>query len=127
MSDNKTSKYFKYAIGEIVLVVIGILIALSINNWNENRKLKFQEVVILEELNKNLLSNIEIIEDFITYQECLRKELVYLIDHFDKKQVYTDTFGYYLRNVRKAGYLSLVSSSFESLKSTGFNLIRNDY
>jgi len=36
--ENKTSKYFKYAIGEIVLVVIGILIALQINNWNENRK-----------------------------------------------------------------------------------------
>mgnify|MGYP000456679657 CR=1 FL=1 len=34
----KTTKYFKYAIGEIVLVVIGILIALQINNWNENRK-----------------------------------------------------------------------------------------
>jgi hypothetical protein len=38
MQQNKTSKYFKYAIGEIVLVVIGILIALSINNWNENKK-----------------------------------------------------------------------------------------
>jgi hypothetical protein len=38
MEQNKTGKYFKYAIGEIVLVVIGILIALSINNWNENRK-----------------------------------------------------------------------------------------
>ncbi len=36
--ENKTEKYFKYAIGEIVLVVIGILIALQINNWNENRK-----------------------------------------------------------------------------------------
>ena len=35
---NKTGKYLKYAIGEIVLVVIGILIALQINNWNENRK-----------------------------------------------------------------------------------------
>ena len=34
MSENKTGKYLKYAIGEIVLVVIGILIALSINNWN---------------------------------------------------------------------------------------------
>ena len=33
--ENKTAKYFKYAIGEIVLVVIGILIALQINNWNE--------------------------------------------------------------------------------------------
>jgi len=35
---NKTGKYFKYAIGEIVLVVIGIIIALQINNWNERRK-----------------------------------------------------------------------------------------
>ena len=38
MSENKTGRYFKYAIGEIILVVIGILIALQINNWNENRK-----------------------------------------------------------------------------------------
>jgi hypothetical protein len=37
--ENKTAKYFKYAVGEIVLVVIGILIALQINNWNETRKL----------------------------------------------------------------------------------------
>ena len=36
--EKKTSKYFKYAIGEIVLVVIGILIALQINNWNEQEK-----------------------------------------------------------------------------------------
>ena len=35
--ENKTGKYFKYAIGEIVLVVIGILIALQINNWNQGR------------------------------------------------------------------------------------------
>jgi len=38
MEQNKTTKYFKYAIGEIILVVIGILIALQINNWNENQK-----------------------------------------------------------------------------------------
>lgn len=38
LNEGKNSKYFKYAIGEIVLVVIGILIALQINNWNENRK-----------------------------------------------------------------------------------------
>mgnify|MGYP003642309183 CR=1 FL=1 len=39
LMENKTGKYFKYAIGEILLVVIGILIALQINTWNENRKL----------------------------------------------------------------------------------------
>ena len=43
LSENKTSKYFKYAFGEIILVVIGILIALQINNWNENRKNKITE------------------------------------------------------------------------------------
>ena len=37
--ENKKGKYFKYVIGEIVLVVIGILIALSISNWNEKRKI----------------------------------------------------------------------------------------
>lgn len=40
MKQNKNSKYLKYAIGEIILVVIGILIALQINNWNESRKEK---------------------------------------------------------------------------------------
>jgi len=55
----KTGKYLKYAIGEIVLVVIGILIALSINNWNEGRKDKLKEQTILvqleEEYNANLM------------------------------------------------------------------------
>ena len=55
--ENKTSKYFKYAIGEIVLVVIGILIALQINNWNENQKLLKQEQQILFELREELKTN----------------------------------------------------------------------
>ncbi|MFY0630273.1 MAG: hypothetical protein JXR05_07815 [Flavobacteriaceae bacterium] len=42
IEQNNMGKYFKYAIGEILLVVIGILIALSINNWNENRKVEAQ-------------------------------------------------------------------------------------
>lgn len=43
LSENKFSKYLLYAIGEIILVVIGILIALQINNWNENQKNKMAE------------------------------------------------------------------------------------
>ena len=48
LSEGKTGKYFKYAIGEIVLVVIGILIALQINNWNESRKMKIEEKKMLQ-------------------------------------------------------------------------------
>ncbi|MCK0180612.1 DUF6090 family protein [Flavobacteriaceae bacterium S0862] len=54
MEKNKAGKYLKYAIGEIVLVVIGILIALSINNWNENRKRQNEEVFLLIDIKKNL-------------------------------------------------------------------------
>ena len=56
LSQNKISKYLLYAIGEIVLVVIGILIALSINNWNEDRKLKQFEYKILKDIVKPLKS-----------------------------------------------------------------------
>jgi tetratricopeptide (TPR) repeat protein len=50
LSEGKTGKYFKYAIGEIVLVVIGILIALQINTWNESRKQKQIEKQVLKSL-----------------------------------------------------------------------------
>mgnify|MGYP001818876270 CR=1 FL=1 len=52
---NKTGKYFKYAIGEIVLVVIGILIALQINNWNEHRKNKS----LLGQYTNNLIEDLK--------------------------------------------------------------------
>ena len=57
LSEGKTGKYFKYAIGEIILVVIGILIALQINNWNENRKLKINENYVIENLIEDLQSD----------------------------------------------------------------------
>jgi hypothetical protein len=56
LAEGKTRRYFKYAIGEIILVVIGILIALSINNGNEDRKSRKQELKYL----KNLRTDIEL-------------------------------------------------------------------
>jgi len=57
--DNKPIKYFRYAIGEIVLVVIGILIALQINNWNEGKKANERTNHLLERTQKELLYNIK--------------------------------------------------------------------
>lgn len=58
METGKTSKYLKYAIGETLLVVIGILIAIQVNNWNEDRKERFKELKILQQLNEDYTSNL---------------------------------------------------------------------
>ena len=65
LSEGKTGKYFKYAIGEIVLVVIGILIALQINNWNEGRKDLAQEQLILMQLQREYISNLNQLDEKI--------------------------------------------------------------
>ena len=54
MNQNKTTKYFKYAIGEIILVMVGILLALQVNNWNENRKISIYEKELLTYALENL-------------------------------------------------------------------------
>jgi hypothetical protein len=79
LMENKTGKYFKYAIGEIILVVFGILIALQINNWNENRKNRIAEADyycrILEdlELNEKLIDETS---ELISNKIRLCKELI---------------------------------------------------
>ena len=59
MNENKTGRYFKYAIGEIILVVIGILIALAISNWNSDRIQKDRNRALLVKLSEEIDQNIE--------------------------------------------------------------------
>ena len=67
LMENKTGKYFKYAIGEIILVVIGILIALQINNWNEKRKINNEIESVFSLLEQELETNIKQGNNFLNY------------------------------------------------------------
>jgi hypothetical protein len=69
MEKNKTGKYLKYAIGEIILVVIGILIALQINNWNEERKNKLKEDVYLEGIKIDLENDLRYINFLLPFNK----------------------------------------------------------
>ena len=84
LNEGKTTRYFKYAIGEIILVVIGILIALQINNWNEERKEKIVE--------KNFFENVRI--DLEKDEEKLK----YYHKFYTKRIEYLDTLLTYVRN-----------------------------
>ena len=82
MSENKTGKYLKYAIGEILLVVVGILIALSINNWNEERKKQELEIEILSEILNNLITDLVDHQKNISFIESRLNGSVKLLPNF---------------------------------------------
>lgn len=67
LSEGKTGKYLKYAIGEIILVVIGILIALSINKWNESRKENTTAKILAKSLIEDLNQDVEFLADAIGF------------------------------------------------------------
>ena len=79
LTENKFSKYLIYALGEIILVVIGILIALGINNWNENRKDSKQERIVLMSLLDNLHLAKNQSELLISEEEALKKRLIRIL------------------------------------------------
>ena len=86
LSENRLGKYMLYALGEIVLVVIGILIALQINNWNERQKDQAKEQAILEQLMSEYQSNLtQLDEKILMRNEAMVacNDILQQIDHPD--------------------------------------------
>jgi hypothetical protein len=121
INEGKTTNYLKYAIGEIVLVVVGILIALQINNWNEDRKARKQEANFLMEIqndldkdaakldyiNSFLLKGIEILDTLLSYVRNPNKTM-----GLNKFGMYVEPL-YYIENP------SIYDTAFESAKTSG--------
>ena len=69
LKNNRIRNYFFYAIGEIVLVVVGILLALQINNWNENRKRQALKDNYLQSLRSDLKDDLEGLNTRLEFEE----------------------------------------------------------
>ena len=101
LSEGKTGRYFTYAIGEIVLVVIGILIALQINNWNEQRKENATEQAMLKRLEKEFISNRKQLLDKIEFRNTLIESSRRLLEYFDEPEnVKRDSIFVYLSTIQ---------------------------
>ena len=90
LMENKTGKYFIYAIGEIILVVIGILIALQINNWNENRKANIQETIYLEDLKNDFGYDIKTLNNMVSKNDLKIKNITTILSLLYSKEELTD-------------------------------------
>jgi hypothetical protein len=82
LTQNRVTQYLAYALGEIALVMIGILLALQVNNWNEERKIRIAEQNILQNLRTELLLNIQNLQTNIDYHELAHRSSVELLNLF---------------------------------------------
>lgn len=125
-SAGRFSRYLIYAIGEIVLVVIGILIALQINNWNGLRINANREKMILNNLESELTTNLkELNTDYertSLYHEATIKVYGHILNKFaESDSMYKDFF-----DCVQFTYFFPKTSTYETLKSGNLELIRSD-
>ena len=126
LAENRFSRYLLYALGEIVLIVLGILIALYLNNINAEKQAQVVEMELLKELKSNLGRNIGILErtlltetEYLSYNEMI-------LEYLDNRRPYDEgldrAFGVYFWTVTT----NPVMGGYEFLKSKGIDLISSD-
>ena len=123
--ENKTSKYFKYAIGEIILVVIGILIALQINNWNETKKTKEKERQVLTEIQSDLNYSLTDFDEIIEITNTTTISIKALLKIYETNLKHHDSLSYYINASNSYDEVDFKISGYQSLISIGADLIED--
>lgn len=126
LSENKISKYLIYALGEILLIVIGILIALQIDKWNQNKVRENKEVEILKLLRSDLTEGIAEFDQSIAQYSKAKHAIETVISHLESNKSYNDSLKFHFFNTMLYwGTSDLTNSNFETLKDIGIDLISN--
>ncbi|MFZ1704784.1 MAG: hypothetical protein WAT79_10595 [Saprospiraceae bacterium] len=126
LSEQRFSKYLLYALGEIILVVIGILIALQINTWNQERNTHILETKIIKEINNNLVQDQKEILDDLTYMEYINNACKYVKNHLQTQNKPSDTLYLQASVLRVTPHFDPNNSGYKLLQSKGVEVISND-
>ncbi len=125
-AQNNVAKYMRYAIGEILLVVIGILIALQVNNWNQERKETLVELGILFDIQSNLTESLHELQRSNMNNQRGISQYNKLIEHIEKEQPYTPNLDSIFGIIPLWSAPYFTTSAYEAFKSKGPELIKND-
>ncbi len=119
-------KYLLYAIGEILLVMIGILLALQVNNWNERQKTRDLEIKYLKEIKEEInITKNEIQTDHDRHVEAMR-ETINVRNQIINKLPLNDSLVQSLGIINADFQVYPKTAAFDNLKSIGLNIISND-
>lgn len=127
VAGGSTRKYIFYAIGEILLVMIGILLALQVNNWNEWRKDRVKEKKVLVEVASTLERNCHLLTDYIEDIAKYNSSTDTILLALENRLPYSDTYSYHFHTARVDLPINFVSNAgYEELKNAGFDILLND-
>jgi len=126
LGEGATSKYLLYAVGEIALVVTGILIALQINNWNENRKAAKFELQLITEIHTAILNDIKHVERCVENNSFSAKSCQIILDHFSNRFEYSDSLDFHFGQSLSWWKVILDYNAYETAKNYGLHMFRSD-
>nr|WP_297912035.1 DUF6090 family protein [uncultured Allomuricauda sp.] len=128
LSEGNFSKYLAYALGEIILVVLGILIALQINNWNERRKTDEERKTLLSALLSDADTTQKRLDGALKMTETINNDLLYFLGLVQKSEgtVPIDTLKSYSSSVFQVANFKPATSTYDTAISTGdIGLLKN--
>lgn len=123
--NNKTKKYIQYVIGEIILVVVGILIAIQINNWNEASKLRTTEINLLNQVKKDITINKADIENLTTSLN-LNVSAIDSVLSALKSNSFTPKTSIFYSLLHGKSFLNTVNTGYKRIGNSEGSIIKND-
>ena len=127
LAERTYSKYLLYAIGEIALVVIGILIALRINGWNDHRRMLQKEIEMLQAFDLQFTNDVKQFDECLAFHAESEHSIDLLIRHLDDNLPYHDSLSrHFFASTRIYIDADMANHVFETLQSIGVDLISNE-
>jgi len=118
--------FWLYSLGEFVLIFLGILIALQVDNWNQKRHDRKLERVLLSEMHSNLKGDLSDLNYNVNTQEVFLNSCQIALDFLNSEDPWHDSLGWYFNRLMAGTVFDSNNSAYESLNSIGIDLVRND-
>jgi len=125
-TENRAAKYLRYAVGEILLVVIGILIAIGLNNLRDQYKENKLELTILQQIEETMKQDSLFLQELTTQMEEKFYETQDLKNYMKEDKPYVDSLKGIFSSISYFNGLTPNQTSFDKLKDAGINIIKND-
>ena len=126
LNTKRFGKYSLYAVGEVLILIFGILIAVQVNNWDQRRQKRTIEINILKSIREDLKSDLSDIQQGIDLHTEGNASSEIILNHLENDLPYHDSLNYHFLASNYFTYLGYSRGGIESLKSLGVNTITNE-